>query len=154
MKFGDIITAVASLVVVYILLFFVLFGAIITVEPYWGPDIAQIVSVLVASLIVGYVFAGKIKEDSKRRAIGRIVVLSTVVLTLFTMALFTNPYTGTVMEEEMDKMFSTSEWTNLDWLAYSQLVMLMIVALNVVFDFVFGFIGLYVGSMLRNPSKS
>ena len=105
-------------------------------------------------MIVGYVFAGKIKENWKRGAIGRIVVLSTVVLTLFTMALFTNPYVGTVLEEELGKMFSTSEWTNLDWLVYSQLLLLMIVALNVVFDFVFGFIGLYVGSMLRNPSKS
>ncbi len=154
MKFGDIITAVASLVVVYRLLFFVLFGVIITVEPYWGPDIAQCVSVFVASLIVGYVFAGKIKEDSKRGAIGRIVVLSTVVLALFVMALFTNPYVGTVMEETLKSMFSTSGWTTMDWLAYSQLLLLMIVAMNVVSNLVFGFAGLYAGSMLRKPKKS
>ena len=149
MKFGDMITAVASLAVVYILLFSVLFGVMITVNTYWGPDIATVVSVLVASLIVGYVFAGKIKEDSKIGAIGRIVVLSTVVLTLFTMALFTNPYAGTGIEETLESMFSTSGWTTMDWVAYSQLLMVMIVALNVVFDLVFGFVGLYVGSMLR-----
>jgi hypothetical protein len=154
LKFGDMITAVASLVVVYILLFFVLFGVMITVSTYWGPDVATVVSVLVASLIVGYVFAGKIKEDSKIGAIGSIVVLSTVVLTLFTMALFSNPYAGTVVEETLEDMFSTGGWTSWDWVAYSQLLMIMIVALNVVFDLVFGFVGLYVGSMLKRPVKS
>ena len=154
MKFDDMITAVASLVVVYILLFFVLFGVMITVDTTFGPDIATIISVLMASLIVGYVFAGKIKENSKRGAIGRIVVLSTVVLTVFTMALFTNPYVGTVIEQEMEKVFSTSGWTTLDWLAYSQLLLLMILALNVVFYLIIGFVGLYAGSMLRKPKTS
>jgi len=32
--------------------------------------------------------------------------------------------------------------------------MVMIVALNVVFGLVFGFVGLYAGSMLRKPEKS
>ena len=154
MKFGDMITAVASLTVVYILLFAVLFGVMITVNTYWGPDIATVVSVLVASLIVGYVFAGKIEENSKRRAIGRIVVLSTVVLTLFTMGLLSNPYIGTVLEEALESTYSTSGWSTLDWLAHSQLLMLILVALNVVFYLVFGFVGLYVGSMFRKPKTS
>ena len=153
MKFGEMITAVASLAVVYILLFSGLFGVMITVNTYGGLDIATIISVLVASLIVGYVFAGKIKEESRIGAIGRIVVLSTVVLTLFTMALLTNPYVGTVIEETLESMFSTSVWTTLDWITYSQLLMLMIVALNVVFDLVFGFVELYAGSMLRKATK-
>jgi len=151
---GDVITAVASLAVVYMLLEFVLLGVMITVNSYWAPDIATVVSVLVASLVVGYVFAGKIKEESRIGAIGRIVVLSAVVLTLFTMALFTNPYGGALIEETLESMFSTSGWTTMDWVVYSQLLMVMIVALNVVFDLVFGFVGLYAGSMLRNPKKS
>lgn len=94
MKFDDVITAVASLAVVYMLLDFVLLAVVINVNSYWAPDIATAVSVLVASLIVGYVFAGKIKEESRIGAIGRIVVLFTVVSTFYTMALFTNPYGG------------------------------------------------------------
>jgi len=154
LKFGDVITAVASLAVVYMLLDFVLLGVVITVNSYWAPDIATVVSVLVASLIVGYVFVGKIKEESRIGAIGRIVVLSTVVLTFYTMALFTNPYGGALIEETLESMFSTSGWTTMDWVVYSQLLMVMIVALNVVFDLVFGFVGLYAGSILRKPKKS
>ncbi|MDH5481795.1 MAG: hypothetical protein OEY22_02795 [Candidatus Bathyarchaeota archaeon] len=154
MKFGDIITAVASLAVIYIVLDFALFAVVINVNTYWGPDISTIVSVLVASLIVGYMFAGKIKEDSKIGAIGRIVVLSTLVLTFYTMAYFANPYIGTSVQESLESMFSTSGWTTWDWVAYSQLLMAMVVVLTVVFDLVFGFVGLYVGSMLRKPKKS
>jgi hypothetical protein len=51
-------------------------------------------------------------------------------------------------------MFSTSGWTTTDWLGYSQLVLVMMAAFNVVFALVFGFIGLYIGSMLRKPKKS
>jgi uncharacterized membrane protein len=50
-------------------------------------------------------------------------------------------------------MFSTSGWTTWDWVAYSQLMMVMLVTLNVVFALVFGFIGLYAGSMLKRGAK-
>jgi len=154
LKFGDVITAVASLAVIYIVLDFVLFVVVITVNTYWGPDISTVVSVLVASLIVGYMFAAKIHEESRRGAIGRIVVLSTLVLTFYTMALFANPYMDTAVQESLESMFSTSGWTTWDWVAYSQLLMGMVVALNAVFVLVFGFVGLYAGSMLRRPVKS
>jgi len=131
-----------------------LFAVVINVNTYWGPDISTIISVLVASLIVGYMFAGKIKEDSKIGAIGRIVVLSTLVLTFYTVAYFANPYIGTSVQESLESMFSTSGWTTWDWVAYSQLLMAMVVVLTVVFDLVFGFVGLYAGSMLRKPKKS
>jgi hypothetical protein len=154
LKFSDVITAVASLVVVYVVLYFALFAVLINVNAYWGPDISTIVSILVASLIVGYLFAAKIKEDSRKGAIGRIVVLSTVLLTFYTMALFANPYAGATLKESLESMFSTSGWTAMDWLAYSQMLLVTIVALNVVFALVFGFIGLYAGSMLSKPKKT
>jgi len=65
-----------------------------------------------------------------------------------------NPYMAAMMEEGLESMFSTSGWTTTDWLGYSQLVLVMMAAVNVVFALVFGFIGLYVGSMLRKPKKS
>jgi len=154
LKFGDVITAVASLSAAYILLSFVLSAVMIPLNSYWGVDIATIVSILVSSLIIGYVFAVKIHEESRRGAISRIVVLFTLVFTFFTMALFANPYTGVSMQEVLESMFPTSGWTTMDWVSYSQLVLVMIVALNVVFAFVFGFIGLYAGSVLRKPKRA
>jgi len=155
LKFGDIITAVASLTVVAILIFFVFLVVFVPVDPYWGVDVANILSILVASLIVGYVFAAKIQEGSRMGAIGRIVVLFSVVMMFAFMAsVAVNPYMGAMMEEGLESMFSTSGWTTTDWLGYSQLVLVMMAALNVVFALVFGFIGLYVGSRLRKPKKS
>ena len=57
LKFGDVITAVASLAVAWILLDFVFTAVMITLNSSWGVDVATIVSILLASLIVGYVFA-------------------------------------------------------------------------------------------------
>ena len=154
MKFGDVITAVASLSVAFILFDFVLSAVMIPVNSSWGVDVATIVSILASSLIIGCVFAGKIQEGSRRGAVSIIVVLFALVLTFFTMALFANPYTGVSMQEVLESMFQTTGWTTMDWVAYSQLVFIMIVALNIVFALVFGFIGLYAGSMLRKPKKT
>jgi len=155
LKFGDVITAVASLTVVTILLDFVFLAVFVPVDPYLGVDVASILSILVASLIVGYVFAAKIQEGPRMGAIGRIVVLfSVVIMFAFLTSVAVNPYMGAMMEEGLESMFSTSGWETTDWLGYSHLVLIMMAALNVVFALVFGFIGIYVGSRLRKPSKS
>jgi len=154
LKFSDVVTAAVSLSVIYILLEFVLLAVFIQVSTVWGADVALILSILMASLIVGYMFASKIHEESRRGAISRIVVLFTLVLAFYTMASFTNPYTSDAIKEGLEGMFSTSGWTTMDWVSYSAFLMEMIVAMYVVYALVFGFIGLYVGSMLRKPKKS
>ena len=151
MKFGDVVTAVASLVVISILYDSALLAVSVPmIMIRWGTVVAGILSILVASLIVGYLFAVKIQEESRRGAIGSIVVLSTVVLTFFTMALLANPLASPAIKESLDSMFSTSGWTNYDWFV----AMVMVVALEAVIALVFGFIGLYAGSMLRKPKKT
>jgi len=155
LKFGDVITAVASLAVIYILLAFACMAVFVPVDPYWGIDVANILAILVASLIVGYVFAAKIQEGSRMGAIGRIVVLFAVVQMFgFMASMAVNPYMGAMMEEGLESMFSTSGWATTDWLGYSHFVLIMMAAVNVVFALVFGFIGLYVGARLRKSSKS
>jgi len=146
---------VSSLTVIATLLFFVFLAVFVPVNSSWGVDIANIISILVASLIVGYVFAVKIREESRMRAIGSIVVLFTVVLMFALMALLAvNPYMSMAIDEGLESMFSTSGWTTVDWVGYSHFVLIMIVALNDVFALVFGFIGLYAGSILRKPKKT
>ena len=155
MKFGDVITAVASLTVISILLVFVFLTVFVPVDSSWGIDVANIFSILVASLIVGYVFALKIQEESRMGAIGRIAVISAVVMMFATLtSLAVNPYMGTYMTEGLESMYSTSGWAAVDWLGYSHIVLMMIVAVNCVFALLFGFIGLYAGSMLRKPKKT
>jgi hypothetical protein len=154
LKFGDVVTAVASLTVIYILFDFVLLAVFVPVNSYWGVDVAGILSILAASSIVGYVFAAKIHEESRRGAISAIAVLFTLVLVFYLMAHFANPYASTAMNEGLVTTFSTGGWTTWDWVSYSAFMMEMLIALNVVFALVFGFIGLYAGSILRKPTKS
>ena len=45
-----------------------------------GKDIAELSSYLVSALIVGYAFAGKIREESRRVSIRRVVVFAAFVM--------------------------------------------------------------------------
>jgi hypothetical protein len=156
LKFGDVITAVASLGVIHILLNYVLLEAFVPMNPTGGTAhalmaVAGILSILVASSIIGYLFAFKIQEESRRGAISSIAVLFTVVFMLAIVALIANPSVYPAIKDNLNSMFSTSVtsgWTNYEWFVG----ILGVVVTNVVFALVFSFIGLYAGSMLRKPS--
>jgi hypothetical protein len=158
LKFGDVITAVASLAVIHTLLEWVLLEAFVPMNPTGGTAhalmaLAGILSILVASLIVGYLFAFKIQEESRWGAIGSIVVLFTVVFMLAAVALIANPLAYPAIKDNLDSMFSTSVtsgWTNYEWFVAT----VGVVATNVVFALVFSFIGLYAGSMLKPSAKT
>jgi hypothetical protein len=49
----------------------------------------------------------------------------------------------------MQSMFNTSGWTDYDWFAYTAFAMV----LDIIIFVVVGFVGLYVGSMLK-PKKT
>jgi hypothetical protein len=150
LKFSDVIVAVATLVVVAALLEAVFVAVFIPMISHAGFDVAGILSTLVASLIVGYLFALKIQEESRVRTIGSIVVLSTVVLMFALMALLANPLVSPAIKDALASIFSTGGWTNYDW----AVGIFMVVAVNVIYALVFGFIGLYAGSMLKKPKKT
>jgi len=65
LKFSDVVMAVATLGVVYILIYSVLSIALVPMNSVWGLNVAFFVSVLVSASIVGYDFAGKIREESR-----------------------------------------------------------------------------------------
>jgi hypothetical protein len=56
----------------------------------------------VASLVVGYVFAAKIHEASRIKAIGRIAVLLSFVFVFLTSAMFGNPYANDAIQEGLE----------------------------------------------------
>ena len=149
MKFSDMVIAMSSLVLIGFLLDFVLKGAFVLLNSTMSEMLAYGIAFLVASLIVGYVFALKIQDESRIRAIGGIVVLSTFMLMLFLLAWIANPIASPWVKDSLENLFNTSGWTNYDWSAYSSVwVMLHVVAASV-----FSFIGLYAGSMLKKPGK-
>ncbi len=156
MKFSDIILAVATVTVINVLIEFVLGIALIpSMGSYLGLNSSFILSALVTGLVVGIVFAGKIQEESRIRAVGKIaVLLGAVEAVVVLLAASANSYFSAYIKETLQSMFSTSAWTTTDWFVYTQLGLLWGMAFNVVLVLVLGFIGLYVGSMLRKPKKA
>ena len=150
MKFSDMVLATASLVLTGFLLDFVLKGVFVLLSSTMSEVLAYGIAFLAASFIVGYVFALKIQDEARIRAIGSIVVLSASMLMLFLMAWIANPIASPWVKDSLENLFNTSGWTNYDWSAYLALV----VALEVLAVLVLSFIGLYAGSMLRKPKKT
>jgi len=155
LKFGDVVMCVASIAVVFVLVYSVLGMALVpSMDSYTGQNIAGLVSMLVAGLVAGFVFAGNIQEESRIRAVGKIAVLFAFVTMFVVLIGFSgNSYYGAWVKEGLQSMYSTGAWKTMDWFVYQQLVTFLNMALNAVLALVLSFIGLYVGSMLRRPAK-
>jgi hypothetical protein len=155
LKFSNVILAVAAFAVIDVLVYFVLGIVLIPSMGYLGFNSSFILSVLVAALVVGCVFGGKLQEESRIRAVGKIAVLIGAVESAVVMlAASANGYFSASIKETLQSMYSTGAWTTTDWLVYTQLALAELVALNVVLALVLSFIGLYAGSMLRKPKKA
>lgn len=115
MRIGEIIIAVAAGTVIFILLEY-LFGLVFfaVIGSYAALLTAFIIAMLVASLIVGYVFAGQIQE-SRMGSAGRIAVL-VGILVMFGLltSISADRYYGDWLDENLRNMFSTGSWTKLD----------------------------------------
>jgi hypothetical protein len=140
LKFGDVILAVALMAVIFVLLYSVFIIALIpSMYSYTGQDVRALIAMLVAGLLVGFLFAGKMQEESKIRAVGKIAVMfAFVTLLIMLMGFFGSSYYIAWTKETLQ----------------GKLVTVFNLAINVVLALVLGFIGLYAGSMLRKPKKT
>ncbi len=120
----------ASALVIYWLLYAVLSIVFVSVPILHVPAYA---SPLISAIVVGYVFAGKIKEDSRMRSIGKIVVLFTVLVMLVYSVYFS--YISYTFTGHLG-----------DWVGATADIVAIVVATAL-----FGAVGLYVGS-IRTPS--
>jgi hypothetical protein len=150
LKFSHVIIATVSLVLVGLILDAFLMVAFDSLNSNSTSDIAAIIAFLVASLIVGYVFALRIQEGSRIKAIGVIVVLSAFALLVFNSVWIANPFASPLFQDSLNNMLNrtTSQWTHYDLNAYTALL----VSLVVIIASVINFVGLYAGSVLRKPS--
>jgi predicted Na+-dependent transporter len=155
-KFEDVITALASTVVLYVIIFFVI-GLPLSVSAIssgWGGDVETIVGLFVAAAIVGYVFAKRIWSENGLEAITKISVLGAVVELLYVANEPSLPSWGSVVTQDIAKAYPTSTFSASQMLNLESQVLADTIFLNVVIVLVLGFVGLYVGSKLRRTPKS
>ena len=129
LKFSDVAIAAASAFVIYWLLFAVLSIMFVSVPILHVP---AYVSPLIAGVVVGYFFNGKIREESRMRSIGKIVVLFTALVMLI-----------------FSVYFSYMSYTITGHISASAVDTVAIA----VFTALLGFVGLYLGS-IRKPSTN
>ena len=156
MKFGDIIIILGSLTVAFFLFDSVFNLALVSATGSdYGAMLAVIISILLSSLVVGYVFAGKIREESRRASIGKVVVLFAAVFGFLVMIVYGAIYHyGLYADETLRSMYNASAWTNSNWFAYEIMGLTTDTTVFIIFALVFGFIGLYLGSMRKTSSKT
>jgi len=154
LRFGDVVTAVASIAVIMILIS-VPFGMVLAsvLGFYWANYVSMSVSILLSGLIIGYIFARKIWE-ARREAISKIAVLAAALNMLFAMHLPALGHWAKMIEEAYEEMYPATELSTSEWVFWEMTVLSLNLLLNAVIMFVLVFIGLYVGSMLRKQVKS
>ena len=155
LKFGDIIIAVASLLLVAWFIDTLLNFVLIPASTSYGGDVAYILCVLISGLVVGYVFAGKLREESRWVSIGKVVVLFAVAMMLV-VGVMSAPlgHYNAWADENLQKMYNTTSWTNAEWFWYEMALLIMVTSLYAVYTLVFGFIGVYLGSMRKPSAKT
>jgi hypothetical protein len=149
LKFGDVVTAVASTAVLMVLTSYPL-GFVLDMQTSWGQWANSGISIFLSTLIVGLVFAGKIWEEARIRAILRIVVVGAVLFIFYMTIRFTSSdFISWVSEANPHPEYTAANWYDFDGIVLSHNLFL-----NVVFLLVVSFIGLYIGSLLRKPTMS
>jgi len=157
LKFGDLVMSVATISVINTLIGFpleLLFISALGLK--LGEDIGVFVAMFLSALIGGYIFAGKIWE-ARRETITKITVLwAALVMLIVTMIPGGLAHWGLMAEEEFELMFpgAAEPSTAAEWVSYEMMYNASFMFFVVAIALVLGFIGLYVGSMLKRPAKS
>jgi hypothetical protein len=121
----------------------------------WEYTVVASVSILVSALIVGYVFAGKIREESRMISIGKIVVMSAFVMIFLTVTSYAaiNPHYTNLVDQEFNAT-STSSWKPIDWYNNELMALFWNTGISVLEVLALSFVGLYVGSMRKPSAKT
>ena len=156
MKFGDVVMAAASAMVIFVLIGFPLHLVFISALGYfWGAVVGSIIAILFSAVIVGYVWAGKIWETDRMRTIGEITVLAAVLMGFAAMIeVAALPHWGAWVQDKYEADNPGVVVAETDWYYIEGVMLGSQVFFDVVLVLLLGFVGVYVGSMFKKPVKS
>jgi len=154
LKFGDMVIAVASLVII-IFIFFPL-GLVLTAAlGNVGFELGALVSAFLSTIIVGYIYAQKIWEENRIKTIAQIAILFTVLIMFMGImeSAATADWTPKIKEEYMKANPGATPSAS-DWYYIEKFFLTLQMFISVVLVLALSFIGLYIGSLLKKPAKS
>jgi hypothetical protein len=155
LKFGDIIIATASIIVICVLISYPLMLALTpALGEYKAFELSGFVVFFLGPIITGYIFAKQIREENRTRTILKIAVL--VAFIAMFMVLIDDAvvewapyYKAEYLKTNPTATPTAYEWYNIQ-LAALNMESFAAAALMLAFTF----IGLYIGSTIRKPAKT
>ena len=156
MRFGEVLTAALSLFLTSILFSYPLETVLTpTLGFSWGPILGALGSVLIGSLLVGFLFARKMSEHRKESLAAVSVVFTALMVfsVVANSAAIGSDFTQWVHEsyQETNPQASLSAF---EWFVVGGLYLGAQMCINVVTLFPLSLVGLYAGSMLRRQEAS
>jgi hypothetical protein len=142
--FGDTVYATATVVVISVLLF-------VPMDLVFGLElwfVGRAVSVFIAALIAGLIYAGKL-ADARIVSIAKVIVLGAIVIMFLTFGILSIA----TVHDFSSEANPVDTWTTLQWASLMTYTFRQIFFYVVLLDSV-AFMGLYAGSMLRKPKKT
>jgi hypothetical protein len=155
LRFGDVVMCVSLIAVIVALInapLATVFVAALDLE--WGRLVSSTLSFLFSALVGGYIFGGKIRANAGMAAIIKVTVLAGVLMAFHAMFVTTLTDWTPAIKEEYQAANPSRTLSAHEWFIVEDMAMSRYICLNVGIVLVLVFIGLYVGSMLRKPSKS
>jgi hypothetical protein len=156
LKFGDIITAVASLAIIAVL---IMFPTTLVLTPalgnFEGFMLSAVIAFLLSAIIVGYVFTQNIWQENRIKTIARITVLFTLLV--MTLVLVENAASGDwtpMIRIDYQNANPSATPSTSDWYYIERLAIIQDDFINVILMLAITFTGLYIGSTLKRPKKT
>jgi len=153
LKNGDVLIVMATMIVITAFIAYpfdlVFISALGLIN---GMYASIVVGTLVNALIVGVVFAGKIRE-SRWAAIAKITVVWESVWYILSTILGYSPNGTTYAQQSYNGQYGTTLSVS-QWITWQVMTVDWYVLMMVALTMVFTIIGLYIGSMLRKPKKT
>lgn len=156
LKFGNIIIAVASLVVIAVLIMFPLTLAFVPfLGSFEGFMLSAIIAFLLSAIVNGYVFSQKIWEENRTRTIAKIVVLfAFLVMALVLVENAASSDWAPMIKADYLTANPSATPSTTDWYYIERLAIVQDDFLNVILILALSFVGLYIGSMIKKPTQT
>jgi len=155
LKFEDIIIAAASIIVICVLISYPLMLVLTpAIGEYNAFELSGFVVFILGPIITGYIFAKQIREENRTKTILKIAVLVAfiamfMVLSDDAVVEWAPYYRAEYLKANPTATPTAFEWYNIQLAALSMETFSAVAAM-----LIFTFIGLYIGTMLKKPTKT
>jgi len=147
---------VASLTIIAVL---IMFPATLALTPTLGNAegflLSAVIAFLLSAIIVGYIFTRQIWEENRTKTTAKITVLFTLLVMVLVLIenAASSDWTPMVRTDYLNADPSASPSAS-DWYYIERLALIQDDFINVVLILAITFIGLYIGSTLKKPTKT